>query len=141
MSKHIKILFLALLLIVSAATAVADDPCPCFSTGFMWLADGCQTWNCAASAMVLANGDPHLLVMPTASNTYKWVVLRRVVSGSVAVSPDAPFVVQSFQSMSDGTAHFATIGNDHAPLMVTTADGKVLVIALREAERPRAVKH
>ncbi len=92
MSKRIKTFFLAFLLIVAAAAAVADDPCPCFTTGFMWLADGCQTWNCAVSALVLANGDPHLLVMPTASNNYKWVVLRRVVSASVAVSPDAPFI-------------------------------------------------
>jgi len=141
MSMSKKAVFLAVLLAVTAATAVADDPCPCFSTGFMWLADGCQTWNCAASAMVLANGDPHLLVMPTASNTYKWVVLRRVVSGSVAVSPDAPFVVQSFQSMSDGSAHYAIIGSDRAPLMLTTTDGHVLVISLREPERTRAVKH
>jgi hypothetical protein len=141
MSTHKKALFLSFLLVVSAAAAVADDPCPCFATGFMWLADGCQTWNCAASAMVLANGDPHLLVVPTASNNYKWVVLRRVVSGSVAVSPDAPFVVQSFQSMSDGTANFATIGSDRAPLMMTTADGNVLVISLREPERTRAARH
>ncbi len=141
MSKGIKALVLALLLTVSAAAAVADDPCPCFTTGFIWLADACETWNCAASAMVLANGDAHVLVIPTASNSFKWVVLRRVVGGSVAVSPDAPFVVQSFRSMADGTAHFATIGNDRVPMMLTTMDGDVLVVALREPQHPRAVKH
>jgi len=139
MSKSIVLSFL---LIVSAAAAVADDPpCPCFTTGLMWIADACETWNCAASAMVLANGDPHVLVIPTASNNFKWVVLRRVVSGSVAISPDTPFVVQSFQSMPDGTAHFGAIGNDRVPMMLTTADGDVLVVALREPQHPRVVKH
>src|SRR5437870_12704492 len=87
---------ISIALIVTAAAAVAgDDPCPCIALSYTWMAEPCQTWNCAASAMVLADGDQHVLVVPTTSDKFKWVILRRVVTGSATISPDAPFVVQA----------------------------------------------
>jgi hypothetical protein len=143
MFKHSKPLFLAILLVVAAAAAaVADDPCPCPVTGYTWIADSCDTWNCAASAMVLANGDRHVLVLPTSSGRFGWVVLRRVVGGSVAVSPDAPFIAESFPNMTAGMARFSTFDDGDKPLLVTSMDGTVVVVHLREKEpRPHAVTH
>lgn len=133
---------LAAVLALAATATVAQEVCPCVPLSHTWIAEPCETWNCAASAMVMANGDANVLVMPTASEKFKWVVVRRVVSGSVAVSPDAPFLVENFGTMTDGSARFAAIENAHVPLLVTTADGNTLVVYLRQAEeRPRAVKH
>ena len=143
MYTHNRVLILAVMLVASARAAVAgDDPCPCPVTGYTWLADPCNTWNCAASALIMANGDPHVLVLPSASKQFKWVVLRRAASGSVAISPDAPFVVESFPTMAEGNARFSALENADAPLLVTSMDGNVVVIHLRQREvRTPAVNH
>jgi hypothetical protein len=142
MIKPIKLLLPFIVIVITAAAAAADDPCPCIPLSYTWLAEPCGTWNCAASALVLADGDPNVVIMPTASDKFKWVILRRIVTGSVTVSPDAPFVVEHFSSMNDGSARFSTIEQDQSPLLLTPASGNVLVVYLREKEdRSHAVPH
>ena len=133
---------LALSLIALAPYADAQTSCPCIALSHTWLATPCESWNCAASALVLANGDPSVMAMPTNSDRYKWVILKRVVTGSVAVSPDAPMLVEQFSSMTEGSARFMALDQNVRPLLVTATDGNTLVIFLREGEkRGRAVTH
>lgn len=130
--------FLAIFLTLTVSTASAQtDPCPCVPRDFVWTATACETWNCAQASMILAGGDPYVLAAPTASNDYKWVVLRRVLVGSAAVPPDAPFTVETFDSMSAATARFSAADSDTHPMLLTTLDGKALVVALRNPESKR----
>ena len=129
----------AFALFALAFAAVADDQnaCPCVALSYTWIVKSCDSWNCAAAALIMADGDPQVFVMPTRSDTHKWVVLRRVVSGSVTQSPDEPFLIEQFSSMSDGSARFAGLNQAVAPLLITPTDGNVLVVFLREAEQRR----
>jgi hypothetical protein len=127
-----------LLLFVPAITFAGQQPGVPLSNE--WLVIPCETWNCAASALVLAAGDQYVMSMPTKSDKFPWIVIRRVPSGSFYVPPDAPFVLESFDSAGDGSARFAAITTDHGPMMLTAPDGKALVISLRAAlpRRPAA---
>jgi hypothetical protein len=118
--------------------AAAQQVCPCVPISHQWIVEACDSWNCAAAATILANGDPYVLTLPTGDDEHKWVVVRRIVAGSATVSPDAPFSIETFD---DGTAAMVRFnGIDHAlhPMVVTGRDGKFLVIA-RSAQsvRPR----
>src|SRR5215212_11401032 len=92
------ITFLSLFLVVSAA---ADDqsPCPCVPLTPTWTVTACETWNCASAALIKANGDPHTFALPTASDTFKWIVVRRVVGGSSIAATNAPFLLDQFDNM------------------------------------------
>ena len=142
MSKRV-VAALVLSLTLAAVPAIGqDDPCPCVPISYQWVATACETWNCAQSAMVLANGDPYVVSAPTSTNDYKWVVLRRIVVGSAVVSDDAPFTVQSYDSASEALSHFTSADGDTHPMMLTTIDGKALVVQLRKPDaRRRAAGH
>jgi len=135
MVKKIVFFFVAAI-VFGGAVASAQDPCPCVPLAPVWIPTPCETWNCAQAAMIMANGDPYVMAVPTRSTKFKWVVLRRVVSGSAAISPDNPFQVESFSGASDGAQNYASIASDHMPVMVTATDGKTLVVHLKEAELP-----
>src|SRR5690242_1623711 len=102
MSKKTVALAAALIALAAFAADAQENPCPCVALSHTWLVSSCDSWNCAASALVMANGDPQVVVMPTRSDQHKWVVLRRVVSGSVTASPDEPFLIEQYSTMSDG---------------------------------------
>ena len=137
----------ALLAIVMCVTTVAladTDPCPCIVLGYTWMATPCETWNCAASALVLANGDAHTMVLPMTDDHVKWVVLRRVVSGSATVSPDNPLLIERFGNMLDGSVRFSALDHNSSPLLVTATGGNVLVVYLKpkgDAGKYHAVSH
>ena len=138
MIKHV--LCAALLLLTSFSIAADDNVCPCVPLSHEWVATACETWNCAQSAMILANGDPYVVSVPTGSTAWKWVVLRRVVSGSFTVSPDAPFSVEQFDGMSDAVARFSTLRRDDLPMVMSMMDGKTIVVSLTDAGRRRAAR-
>lgn len=128
-----------LFIIAAAAFAVPSNagdlqqPVP-----HIWILDACSQWNTAASAMVLANGDPYVMVIPVDSLQHPWLILRRVPGG--VVSPDdAPFIMETFDSMADGSARFAAIDSSHIPRLITTIDGKTLVIYSRDVPARRRV--
>lgn len=130
------------LLLLTATAVGAQDPCPCVPVTYEWIATACDTWNCAVSAVIVANGDPHVFPLPTASSDYTWVVLRRIVGGSVIASPDAPFRVDGYSTISEATSHYSAIDPTLQPMLVTAVDGKTLVIARNFPEmRRRAVGH
>ncbi|HXG58101.1 MAG TPA: hypothetical protein VNL91_03690 [Thermoanaerobaculia bacterium] len=82
----------------------------------------------------MANGDPFVLALPTNTATYRWVVLRRTAQGGVVVHPENPFEVEIFQSTAEGSARFDSLPPTLAPALVTTTDGKTLVVRLKHPE-------
>ncbi|HEX7705921.1 MAG TPA: hypothetical protein VF701_05620 [Thermoanaerobaculia bacterium] len=109
---------------------------------YVWLTTACPAWNCALSVMVQADGNPHVLALPTRSESYPWLVVRREEAGSVYLPENDPFEVQSFEYMTDAIARFHSIPRQRHPLLVTVVDGAVLVVAMREhgsAGKRRAV--
>jgi hypothetical protein len=115
------------------AAAVSADDCPCVPISRTWLVTACETWNCAQAALVLANGDPFVMSMPTSDTKYGWVVLRRVATGTAAALPESPFVIDSHPTVGAAMAQFDTLDQQTLPMIVSAADGTTLVVRLREA--------
>lgn len=140
MSRTI-ICLLAVLMLVTPLVHADDNPCPCIPISYVWVVTACETWNCAQSAMILANGDPYVIAMPTGSAEHKWVVMRRVAAGSVTVSPDEPFIVDAYDSMSEASIQYGGADPATLPMLVSGYDGKALLVRLRQApaaKRPAA---
>lgn len=139
--RTLALAFALALFIPSIATS--QEACPCVPLSYQWIATPCETWNCAASAAIMANGDKYVLAMPTGADDFKWVVLKRVVAGSVIVSPDAPFKIDSFDRMDSASSNFALMGKDQQAMLLTVPDGKVVIISrnLDVAARKRSVGH
>jgi hypothetical protein len=130
-----------LLLLLLTSAAVGDPVCPCYPTSYEWIVTPCDTWNCAVSAMIDANGNPFVMPMPTNASKYPWVVVRRVVAGAVVMPDNAPFRVERFDSVTLASARFTTIEPDHMPFMMTAPDGTSVVVFLRDPDtRHRAVR-
>lgn len=129
------------LLFLMPGVAVSQEVCPCIPLTYQWIVTPCETWNCAAAATVMSNGDKYVLAMPTGSDDFKWVVIKRIVSGSAIISPDAPFTVDSFDGMAAATTRYDLVGHELQPMLLTAPDGKVLVIARNPTTKRRAVGH
>ena len=127
-------LFAALMLTIVSPAVADQSPCPCVPSTPVWIATSCGTWNCAQATMILAGGDPYTMTFPTGGSQHKWIVVRRVVQGSVTVSPDEPFTLESFPSPSDAVARFSSYGPEMLPVMLTTIDGQTLVIRLKQPD-------
>jgi hypothetical protein len=135
----LKTTFFAALLLLTSDSILADDKvCPCVPLTYEWVASPCETWECAQAALAVAHGDPYVVAMPTAGS-WKWVVLRRVVSGSFIVSPESPFGVELFDGVAEASARFASLDHDALPILMSTVDGKMVVVSLRPSVRRRAV--
>jgi hypothetical protein len=133
--KHRRWILTALIAILPVY-ANGQQVCPCVPISHEWIVSACDSWNCAAAAQILANGSSDVLTMPSGSDDFKWVVLRRVASGSAIVSPDAPFKIETFAAMNDAANRFQSINPDLRPLLFTAPDGNV-VIVLRSTSLPR----
>jgi hypothetical protein len=127
-----------LLLVTSLPMNAGDNVCPCVPLSHEWIATACETWNCAQSAMILANGDPYVVALPTGNAAWKWIVLRRVVAGSYTATPDEPFGVEQFDGMAEAVARFSALDHDAVPMMMSMTDGKMVVVSLRASARRRA---
>lgn len=90
------------------------------------------------SAVVLADGSPSVIPMPSGSSDYKWVVLRRVATGSATVPDDAPFKLESFGTLAEASARFAVVDPNLKPFLYTAQDGNVVVVMRAQPERRRA---
>lgn len=124
--------------------AASADPAKGVPTAYKWLVTPCETWNCAASALVTAAGDPYVIALPTNSTKYGWIVLRRVNGGSYFFPDDAPFRLESFDEPTLAVSRYSALDRTFAPLTVTTPDRRMLVIYLNEPEPrtpTRAVTH
>jgi hypothetical protein len=133
MNKTCALLFSLLLVAAPAMPAETPNTCPCVPIANYWVVTPCETWNCASSALILANGDPYVMSMPTTSSKYKWVVIRRL-TGDAPVEGDTTFKAEVFDSMGEATSRYAAMDSTYCALAMSTPDGKALVIALRTPE-------
>ena len=122
-----------ILLIVAVAmvgsTAFADTPTT-KPIRYTWIATSCSTWNCAAAAMVLANGDKYVIVLPTGREDNPWVILKRVEEGSLYIPPEEPFSCEVFDDLEGGSARFRAMDSCHAPMILNVPDGRTVVTSL-----------
>ncbi len=90
---------------------------------------------------MLSNGDQYMLAMPTGSDDFKWVVVKRIVAGSAIVSPDAPFKLDTFDGMGEALTRFDTVSRELQPMLLTVPDGKIVLITRAAAEKRRSAGH
>lgn len=137
MRAHQFVLLLVAICIAGPAVQ-AQQLCPCVPVSHQWIVTACETWNCAVSAAVLADGSADVVPMPSGSDDFKWVVLRRVATGSATIPPDAPFQLEAFATLAEASARFATIDTTLKPILFTAPDGHVIVVMRAQPERRRA---
>lgn len=118
----------AVVLVVTASVLNAQTTKP---IRYTWIATSCETWNCAAAALVLANGDKDVLVLPTGQADTPWIILRRVEQGSVYIPEDEPFACEVFTSSAEATARFEGMERCHGPLMLSVPDGRMVIASLQ----------
>jgi len=126
-------------LIAGAQRLLADDTRKVVPAGSTWFADACETWNCAAAALVLANGDGTVVALPAPDAKYKWLVLRRLPAGAVYVTPENPFQVDVVPSYVEGASMLATMDIRHAPMIVTM--GQTILSIRTRPPKERAAQH
>ena len=131
-----KLVLLTLFTIVSFAANAADNVCPCIPISYTWTVIECESWDCVQSFLVVAKGDPLCFAMPTNDQRYKWVVMKRVVSGTAVISPDAPFLIDSYATFADATFKFVTADPNTLPIIASAIDGSTLVVRLRNPAAP-----
>jgi hypothetical protein len=129
-------LLLIALIAILPLSASGQQTCPCVPIALEWTVNACPSWNCAAAAAIMADGSPDVLSMPSGSDDFKWVVLRRVAVGSAIESPDAPFKVEAFTTLTEAMNRFQGIGADFRPFLFTAPDGNVLIVS-RNTSQPR----
>ena len=132
---------LVTLVIASLAASPAVAQCPCVPIGEQWVVETCEGWNCAASALILANGNSQVFTMPTANQDFPWVVLRRVTGGNYIQVPEPQMSIEQFDGMPAASSRFSAIDASLNPLLVTAPDGRILVLARKTPEaRLRTVR-
>jgi hypothetical protein len=112
--------------------AAAQNACPCVPVTQVWTVETCGNWNCAASAVIMANGDPHILTLPAPSNDGRWLVLKRVNTGSYVAPADGPFALESFDGFDGASARFTAVASTYVPMIMSVPDGKFVVVMSRE---------
>ena len=127
---------LIVLFAVSAVPMRAQQVCPCVPVAHEWIVRECDSWNCAAAATIMANGDPNVLSMPTGSDDFKWVIIRRIPVGSATIPADAPFKIETFSTLATATSRFESITPEFQPMLLTAPDGQILIVS-RSAAHPR----
>lgn len=140
--RHPLLLAFAAVLLLYAGRVTAADPCPCVPVTHLWTVKSCTTFDCAAAAFVLGAGSPDVIVIPTGSGDAPWIVLERVVSGSSVEVPDPTFTLDSYDKIDGAAARFAAADLTLRPIVMSTPDGKFLVVTRRAPEaRRRAIGH
>jgi hypothetical protein len=127
---------LTVLLAILPVYGKAQQACPCVPIAHEWIVSACDTWNCAVAAQVIAEGSPDVIAMPSGSDDFKWIVLRRVATGGAIVSPEGPFKIETFTNVGDGAVRFQAINPELRPLLLTVPDGNVLIVS-RNTSQPR----
>jgi hypothetical protein len=130
---------IAATLILGAQSLLADDTLRAVPNESTWFADGCETWNCAAAALVLANGDGTVVALPSPDARFKWLVLRHVNSGSFFITPENPFQVDVVSSFAQGASMLATMDVRQAPMIITL--GQTILLVTTRAPRERSAQH
>jgi hypothetical protein len=122
---------LSLAIVVSAPILAQETPIT-NPIRYTWIVTSCATWNCAAAALVMADGDKHVMALPTGREDRPWLILKRVESGSVYIPDDEPFGCEVFPTVGEATAHFDGIDSCRAPMILTVPDGRAVVTSAHE---------
>jgi hypothetical protein len=132
-------LFVALITLFSNNFAAAQETTN--PIHYTWIVSSCETWNCAASALIMANGEPNVIVLPTTVEETPWLILRRVEEGSLYIPETEPFGCEVFDHVNDATTRFTSMDGCRKPLVLTVPDGRSLVVSLNQCSgaRRRAV--
>ena len=69
-------LIVTLILAFASAAISQQAPCPCGPLSYQWIVEPCESWNCAAASMIIANGDKYVLAVPTNSDDFKRVIIH-----------------------------------------------------------------
>ena len=104
---------------------------------YTWIATSCEAWNCAAAALVLANGNKGVMVLPTNVDSRPWVILRRVEEGSIYIPEDEPFGCDVFSTVSQATSHFDSLEACRSAVIVNVPDGRAVVTSLNKCGTPK----
>lgn len=134
----------ALIFLFTASSLIADDGPITKPIRYTWVATSCETWNCAAAALVLANGDKHVLVISTGREEQPWVILRRVEEGSVFIPDEEPYECSVYDSVNTAAIEYGVMDTCHAPLILNVPDGRAVITSLRKCgegtSKKRAVR-
>ena len=124
------VFFAVLTLLVQSVGA--QQVCPCVPVSHTWTVETCNSWNCAASAMIMAGGDPYVLSMPAPSADGRWLIVKRVAAGSYVANPDAPFLLETFDGADGAGARFVSVSADRGPMLLSVPDGRFVVVMSRD---------
>lgn len=131
-----------LVLLLFAVSLHADFAKP---IRYTWVVTSCPTWNEAASAMVLANGNPNVMILPTGNRERPWVILKLVEQGAVYDPEDEPYSCEVSATVADASGRYAVVDACRGPMMLSVPDGRAVVISLKECGsgggRGRAAGH
>jgi hypothetical protein len=125
-----RLVLLATILLMAAATLTAEPiekP-----IRYTWIATSCETWNCAVSALVMADGDKYVITLPTGNEERPWLILKRVEEGSIYIPEDEPFACDVFETLNLATSHLSAMDTCHAPMVLTVPDGRTVVTSLAD---------
>lgn len=110
---------------------------------YTWIVSSCENWNCAAAALIMANGEPNVIVLPSNVEEFPWLVLRRVEEGSLYIPETESFGCEVFQHVSEASTRYTAMDSCRKPLVLTVPDGRSVVISLNQCgggTRRRAVR-
>lgn len=130
-----RILAVALVTLALATSTFAEDITN--PIRYTWVVTSCTTWNCAASALIMANGEPNVIAVPTTDEQSPWLVLRRVVEGSVFIPETEAFGCDVFGEVASASSHYLGLDGCRNPMMLSVPDGRAVVISLRECAKTR----
>jgi hypothetical protein len=102
---------------------------------YTWIATSCAQWNCAAAALVLANGEPSVIVLPTKDTEHPWLILRRVEEGSIFIPDDEPFSCSLYDGMTEATSQYMTLEPCRSGLILNLPDGRAAVASLHTCDK------
>lgn len=119
----------AAFLAIAAVTADAQITNPIRWT---WIATSCENWNCAAAALVLANGDKYVIALPTGNEERPWLLLRRVEQGSIVIPEGEPYGCEVYPNVTEAGLAFTAMDSCHGPMMLNVPDGRAVVVSKSE---------
>ena len=127
---------LAVALVILLASAALAEPIT-KPIRYTWIATSCTSWNCAAAALIMANGDKYVIVLPTGEQDRPWLILRRVEEGALVLPEDEPFTCEVFTDVAVAATRQMAMESCHAPLMLNVPDGRAVVASLAKCDPSR----
>jgi hypothetical protein len=134
------IAFVALITFFAVSVADAEITAP---IRYTWIVESCETWNCAVAALVMADGEPNVIVLPTGHDNRPWLILRRVEEGSLYIPETEPFGCEVFENIAGASSRFSALDGCHAPMILNVPDGRAVVVSMHKcdsAAKRRAVR-